>query len=348
MTFSLADSFRMMLPHLPGALVSDRVAAHLVQFAEVLPPIPRVLLECRLTDDPQVDLSFGVSADRLEKHRLRHSLSRSAGSGDEWRRFMRFLDWWCDDPQAAEGLLSAWFEFDVAAAPDGAGLRQDAGAPPSVFVALEGPIDIASTALDILNPGFSAQLARWRARLPEGIVTSFAGVMLPRRGADLRLNLKAFEPDGALHWLSEHAVRPPGAPEVFRDIFELGGAPILTVDAGNRIAPRFGLECSPKTPEATAAMFDILARHGLCRADKYKAVLDWPGFETALESQAGWPMHLVLDALTRANRGPDVLYRHINHVKVVFGPDGPSEAKAYLAFDHVILPELLREEALTP
>ena len=161
--------------------------------------------------------------------------------------------------------------------------------------------------------------------------------MLPRAANGLRLNVGGLTPEAAWGWLPHESAYSAKAATLFQQIFQLGGAPVLTVDVDETVGRRTGLECQPRTAESCDAIFKLLVAENLCDRRSYEAVWKWPGISEPLHEGSAWPLHLVVEALTQPDIPASLIARHINHVKVVFNENGLSDAKIYSAFNHALL-----------
>lgn len=333
--FSLADSLSIVLPYLAPALADEMGRSDLLRHAASIPAIPFALLECRLAQPGPVDLSIGVADDERQKQRLERGLARLADGSRGWDEVMRFVTRWRAAEPGTAGPQTAWFEFDVAGSGPSA---------PAVFLTLPcpdgdaGPVGAAAW----LSAELPELVERWEATLPQGAGGLFAGTMPARATRTARLNVAGFSADAASAWLAAHGSRPPTEPETFEMLFRLGGATILAVDLGDRLGPRFGIECKPTTEEAALQILDFLTRRGLCSGPAAQAVHTWRGCDSPLRA-GSWPVHLVLDALASGAAAPSLLVREINHLKIVWDEGVPSEAKIYLSFRHTIASESGRD-----
>lgn len=326
--FSLADSLDCVLPFAPAELVPKAARDRLTKIAGHLPPIARGLLECRFDGQRNVDLSVGVLDARHERTLLRDRfLSLNDGSA-AWQRIMSFMAQWMHQCEGKDSERYAWFEFD---------LDDDANvfAAPSVFLSV-GKLSG--------NHGWDAALAglsetapvladRWLARAPALACVDFIGVMVPRESRNIRLNLSSLHADTAWTWLTENGAGLRSADwPVFQMLFEAGD-PVLTVDAGpDRLGSRVGLECRPTSKTTARRIFDICVDKGLCDSGSLDRTLSWCGQSSILDNDQTFPIHLLLEGLSRPGGEPSILLREINHVKVTFSPTGLEGAKIYLSF----------------
>jgi hypothetical protein len=337
MRSSLADILSLALPHASEDLISVKARGRLERVASTLPPIPCVLLECRLNGASQVDLSLGVSNSPRERQLVADFFS-TANDARGWKSFSRFADWWCRNEEPENGIDSLWLEFDA----------KDPAEPlpaPSVFLPITKARDgqrLASPAvcrgLDLLKPGGSQLLGQWLQRLPSEAKATFIGTMLARDSDGLRFNIANFTTDAAWSWLQSFGPPRPELEGSFADVFRLGGSPVLTVDVDADIGPRFGIECQP-TFESAFELLTVLERNKLCSRNIESAVRVWPGQAHPLaDADVKWPLVLVLEALRQPELPLSLLLRFINHIKVVFDTSRMVEAKIYLAINHVLLP----------
>ena len=114
----------------------------------------------------------------------------------------------------------------------------------------------------------------------------------------------------------------------------------LDVDVGESVHPKVGLECyvgrpgSPKSGPEWEAFLDFLLRRGLCTPDKREALLAYPGYIDENAEGVPWPAPLRRASLLLGGRSLSMFVRAIHHVKIVYRPGEPPEAKAYLAANH--------------
>jgi hypothetical protein len=109
----------------------------------------------------------------------------------------------------------------------------------------------------------------------------------------------------------------------------------LALDVGEAILPRVGMECHvfgsslPAAKAKWSAFLDVLVARGLCLPSKRDALLAWMGHAHARTLDGPWPADLRRRALAFGPDVSSVLTRTINHIKVVYQPGRPLEAKAY-------------------
>ena len=93
-------------------------------------------------------------------------------------------------------------------------------------------------------------------------------------------------------------------------------------------------------------MFDWLVDEGICRPDKAKAVQRWAALAHCRRHREIWPASLFAGDGAPDRRATSCIVRYLHHVKIVSAPDGPLEAKAYLACLHRFIPDRVIKEIL--
>ncbi len=332
--FSLRDSLAVVLPYLFEPLASPPAVRQVQALADTLLPIPRALLECHL-GDPALPLDVSQCVFPPE----RDWFAAFARTRTGWQVIAAFAGEWQNPASLlAGGIENVWLEFDTGRSP-----------LPGVFLKLREAGDgqpyvdqwqIAETALNILLPAYHQNARRcFDIAGDVGIVTHI-GVMLSRPSTAVRLNVAVESAAAAQDYL--RATGWPGLPpplaETFEQVFEYAQHPILTLDAGEVISPRIGLECVPGhryiLDDGWERFFDFLLERSLCSPKQVAALRAWPGYSDPTRSDE-WPLYLMLKTLAQPTASLDVLIRQLNHIKLVFQPDAPMVVtKAYLGYNH--------------
>ena len=344
---SLLPMLGAVRPALGAALAEPGALARLgVAMAALPDALTRLFyLECRLGDDPALDLVVHVAAEARGTLAAHASAPRPPweGGAAAWARVGALAGAWADprSPLAA-ALHHVWLEFDAGRAPEPVRVL------PGVFacfgeVPVPGytPSAWLAHALAAIEPlfgrapgdGLRAELARCFDALPAGAYVPYVGVMLGRGGESVRVCITEMGPEAlarylrAVGWSARAAeveslvgvlarAQPPG---------KLNGAGMVHLDLAANGVWRLGLELAClRVPQlrgglAEGAMLDALPALGLASAAKCRALREWPGSGVVRVPAAA---------------GPRVVLRRLNHVKLVFAHDRAPEAKAYLAARH--------------
>lgn len=113
---------------------------------------------------------------------------------------------------------------------------------------------------------------------------------------------------------------------------------LLSFDVGKRVYPRIGWEGhlteSPQYRPQLQLFLDYLVAQELCTPSKRDALLAWNGFSQHSFAPELWPRNISWGDRFLGSRAISLFSRWINHIKVVYQPGKPLEAKAYLGFAH--------------
>jgi hypothetical protein len=303
------------------------------------------IIECRLDADPQVDLgvvldpTFDQGRAVLAGTHPSAALPEAARAHPVWRAMSEFCVGWADPADLLhERVGTIWLEFDVDPA-----ARGKANAVPSFFF---GPTEAAwqATMNQHANPArfdwlvaalkpfralpdaVTGQLRTSMAAVPAGAEVFQIGLMLARESDYVRLCVRG-APSPALSAYPAQIGYPATA--ALGDLLAILGGLVenvgLSVDVGEGIGPRLGIECrfegwrQPSQEPRWALFLDRLVAMGLCTAEKREVLLAWPS--------VGY--HRFPD-----EKAPRALIRALNHVKVITAPGQAPTAKAYLWFGH--------------
>jgi hypothetical protein len=341
---TLAGSLRVVLADLPPALIAPGLHGDLDRLAEGLAPVHRCGFEIRLgtASCSEVDFQQGITARDDDPGVLRAHLRRAADQRPARRRLEQFIGSWADDRSPLHAAIEdLWLEFD-----------QPPASSLSVFVGFPRrpePGDVrhrrAEAALDLLAgrpawSGFAHGLARCFAACRDPAYISHVGLMLGRPSPFLRVNVKRLDPDRLGGFLREvgWGARPDAAIELASSLRPLVDGLTLCLDVGAQVRSRLGFEVhldrQPAREPRWRSLLDALVAREWCTPPKRDALLAWPGVITPVQRPEAWPADLVRAALQRPADHLTTLERRLGHVKVVYDPAGPVEAKGYFGFEH--------------
>jgi hypothetical protein len=297
----------------------------------------------------QVDLSPCILSSDAEPSILAKWMALAASASDRpdhpaWNRVREFCTRW-DDPSSPlhHGVRETWLEFDLEV--DGPAIPS-----PSLFfgLRLETPPDhayaIAEQALYALDyePGqLPRPLRQCFEACPSQAPVNQIGVMLSRRTDALRVCNEARTLDPVIPYLMQ--VGWPGPIDeldhLIAELMPLADPHVMIdIDVSARTHPKLGLELSfgnqPEDEPRWAALLDVFVAHELCTSAKRDALLDWPGVTVPTSEPVPWPGHLIVASLSRPPDQFSAFVRRLLHVKIVYQPGQPLEAKAYLFFEH--------------
>jgi hypothetical protein len=342
MNYSLQDYLRLVVPHLPEVLITPQQLIIIQQVAQMLPPLSPALLECRLqADQPQVDLSVGLEP-------MKFPTAESLLSYPFWQQIQSFCqDWTTVNSLPSETVEDIWLEFDIDKATDNFTVA-------CWFFSLRGEVFQAK---DTAALSKFTQVISWLQNhqmddrqkalaldcinaLPDGAGISQVGAMRSRQGQPLRLNVSGLSAQTIPAYLAQIQAQKVTADiaQILNSLSHLSDRLVLCFDIEQEIGSRIGLECyldkQPKKEPRWTEFLDLLVTMKCCTPQKRDALLKWPGLIQKKDSPELWPVNIrELDSWINPNN-ISVFWRTINHIKIVYHPHRPVEAKAYLAFGH--------------
>ena len=243
-----------------------------------------------------------------------------------------FLLGWAGSDAALSPVHSVWLELDLD--------REPAGLPAPVVCAKLYPDADPRWLIGELVPALHGRpltagqqrlVRRCHEAIPDPAYLLYAFSLLARGSDALRLEIFGLEPGAILSYLKD--VAPGAIPWVqgAAGLFEGVERIHLSLDFGEEILPRIGIEGSfsrlPRREPRWGELFERLASRGLCRPEKRDAALAWQGSETFWTAPSAWPVEA-------AGTG-GFCFRKLSHVKAVFRPDREPEGKAYLLFGYL-------------
>lgn len=340
---SMAPLVGVLAHRLGPALVGPTEARALTAVAS---EVPRALgqgcyFECRLRDDaPLVDLSFEVTRERgvmLSGGEAEADFATALTARPAWQRVRSWSAAWSGGVWR-DLVRAVWLEFDVDSARGARALPP----VPGVFLefdhgamALLAPNDRAATLITLatslrgrsMSRVAAAAMRRTLGELPETAAVAQLGIMLGRNDDFTRLCLTGFSHAAAVDYLVCVGATGVSRPELgaWLEHSWCGaihrGVGLLHVDVDARVHARVGWEYTLQRGRQYAGaldetpFLDALVAQQLCTPVKRDALLAWCGRELVT---------LPGDLL------PTLVFRRINHIKVVHGAGMAPEAKAYL------------------
>ncbi|HEY0510330.1 MAG TPA: hypothetical protein VGH73_00400 [Thermoanaerobaculia bacterium] len=305
------------------SLVAPPALDRILPLARQLPGDALAALEARLApEEGAVDLSLRLTrspqalelAERFGLHHLRPLLLR-----------------WAEEGEASPvGSLveTLWLEFD---------LGGPTPAPrPVVCAGLRGRAEPGWIAGSLL-PGLHGEPLSGRQRtlveaccaaIPEKARLLYAFSLGARGAGEVRLEILGLDPQGVREYMEQTAPHAAGPLAAVLPLFEGVERLHLSLDIGERISPRVGVEGSfrrlPHREPRWRQLFDLLVARGLCSPEKRDAVFVWPGHDSFWTAPEAWPA-----GAARLNL---FCVRSLSHVKLVCSPGREPEAKVYLLF----------------
>jgi hypothetical protein len=357
-------------PRVSGCLISPESLSNIRHIAALLPGAITDFFgfECELgVSDPTADFLVCCRASQgapnvLSGQMPDRDLPALLANHPVWQRIRSFsTEWSTPESAVADRIHNIWLEFDVDGVPDSIPV-------PSVFIGPEN-LQSANPAVDKsqmpercawltdsalplllggeLHPALKGQIARCLNLLPPGACMFQVGLMLSRPSSITRLCVRGVSRKQILEYLQGldydtssgqlHALLELLSPMVERID--------LDMDVGDRILPKIGLECYlPADTSAIHQFLNHLVSCGLSTPAKAEAIESWRGVAHERSNPEIWPRDLLALSGFLGGRAHSVFARWLHHVKIVYQPGLPLQAKAYLAVQHLWLaPEQIKD-----
>jgi hypothetical protein len=365
MTNSLKNALQVAGSWLDDELVSSEALFHISQIANLLPTIPTVSeagFECHLgSSAPRADFLAAFTTLNNGRQALVDCCEPLASllcANPVWSRVRDFCAHWADIKSPLyDNVDNVWLEFDV----DG----QPSKVPePSFFFAPRGirgeeeklslPNNIShmnnwvtDEALRLLF-GNSLQdqvkkqmLTCFKSLPPSGEVFQI-GVMLPRKSESqaIRLCVKGIANEQILEYLESIAwsAHLNELSVILSELSSLVDDIKLNFAIADTIFPKIGFECyfdkQPKNTLKWQLFLDYLVKHQLCSLEKANALLTWSGYSEEKFNQELWPSNFAKASAFVYPSLKSTIVRLLHHIKIVYQPNQPLQAKAYLWFSH--------------
>ncbi|MBS3028147.1 MAG: hypothetical protein HCA25_13970 [Dolichospermum sp. DET50] len=339
---TLDSYFRVLEPDIQSTLISAEYLSAIRRVASLFPTyVPNVFgFESRLNSNSgRTDFAINMTAkgSELLARRLFDQPQPEVFRQDErWQRISHFFREWGETNESPfADANSVWLEFDM-------DRLSAAELVPSVILfaywldqmeskmVVNRPLTwLTRTILPMLRgsplPDYLERNFLHCMELTEPASYFQVGTMLSRKIDVLRLCMFNLSGDEILKVLSRIGVEESRS-EIEQAIADFAGlvdSLCLHLDIGQVVYPRIGLELlydhlhpwqrQPNKETRWFQLFDKLVERDLCTPEKREALLTWTGYVPMSQS-------LMPDGL---------LLRGLQHIKLVFCPNQPPEAKAY-------------------
>ncbi len=339
--YSLLTSTAQFFESLPPELVPEKENELLKKAAALLPPIIRLALECRLTDNPQVDLQLCIRRDEDNLQAIRDWFKQQLPDSETNNKLQSFLDSWADRTSISHKEIAEIFlELDLL--PTGVQsplLFFDISPALSNRQKKELCIRLLKEMLGEKNKIFSILDTILHA-CPQSAFLAYAGIMFSRETEVLRLNIKKLPMDMVLPFLQQigYSSYNKELTELLPTVFGYSERVTLCIDVKDEILPKISFECFlDNNPEGESYWRSFIEKFSIdnqFNPDKIDAVLTWNKdiFPTELKD---WPEHLWIDSLDKSENEFTALRKFISHIKVSYCAGKKTELKAYLAYESI-------------
>ena len=369
MTASLKDALLIAKTGLDKRLVSSEAISQISQVADLLPTFPTTSqagLECHLdSSEPKADFFAAFSTSNGGREALARGYPPLADLNDSsvWNRVYDFCEHWTQtNSPLYQEVDRVWLEFDLVKPQSSKtpepnfffgptkGIKNKTNNSDSPNQAAKNYSWITDEALGLLLnkslPNLVKQnlLTCFNCLPPEASVFQI-GIMLPRKAESQTVrvcinNIALSEiPQylNAIGWQGSSAKLK----SILTDLSHFTNYVCLNFAVGDTVHSKVGFECyidkKPRINPKWRSFFDYLVEQQLCTPEKAEALLNYPGLSAEEFHQNLWPSNLSNAAKIVYPNLRSTIVRTLHHIKVVYQPNKPLQAKAYLWLGHLWL-----------
>lgn len=363
---SLADYLRLVRPDVSTDLISPENWLNINALAQVLPSSITSFFgfECRL-GVKEAHADFLICADAAQAGRKvlasdndSLTLPGFLMEHEVWSQIHNFgTHWNTDTSPLYQQVRNVWLEFDINGHPGNIPIPSCFFGPEPIYshppdtgerVLFHSHQWVTQTALKLLldrnlPSKVERQLLNCFDLLPGSAYVFQIGVMLARKCDFVRICIRNISPEQILDYLAK--INWQGSVSDLKSILTKLSSFVeridLDIDVGEVIFPKIGLECyldkQPKYEPRWQLFLAYLVETGLCIPEKRDALLAYPGYIREKSNQESWPSGLLKLSQFLGSEYERVFFRGLHHIKVVYQPEIPLEAKAYLSANHSLL-----------
>jgi len=294
----------------------------------------------------------GVGDDRIvfENVLKQESFPQSLMQQPEWQQIARFSEAWAKQESLLKKQVKCfWLEFDM---PE----SNPEMIIPSVFfgpekISVEKSKDLRNQFSWLVNDALpllrgqpistevKRQILKCITKIPKEASLFQVGTMLSRSTNDVRLYINKISPREIISYMEALGWRDKNKTfqRLVDDLETRADRFVLSFDVTPEgIGSRIGLECSFEEnryheEDRWEGLFEYLVAEGMCLPEKRDALLQYPGVEHSDDFSGGVMRPFVSVSQHLDDIFAGSLVRYISHVKVVYVPGRPFEAKAYPA-----------------
>ena len=367
MANSLKNVLQTVGSHLSDNLIAADGFSKIGQIGNLLPNLPIVSdagFECHLgSSKPRTDVLAAFTTLNQGRETLVDSsktLVNLSSTSSVWKKVHSFLAHWAN-PQSPlyENVESIWLEFDLdkesLEVPEPSlffGPKNIRGKKKNLFSDNQNNLTgeakwVADEALSLLLGNslpkeVKQQLLTCFQSLPSNAEVFQIGVMLPRESESkaIRLCVENITNKKILEYLNNIGWSDSGnqLSSLLSKLSSLVDDLKLNFAIEDTIFPKIGLECylhkQPKNSPKWKLFQDYLVKNKLCTLAEAKDIFNWSGCSEQKNNQKFWQDNFG-EAFTLDNPNfRSTIARLVHHIKIVYQPNQPLQAKAYLWFGH--------------
>jgi len=365
-----SDHLSTAEPHISERLLTHEKFKDILSVAQYFPGNITTFLgfECHLgTPEARADWAFAISGVGEDRQVLKNILTngylpQEFLKKEEWIQIREFAKAWADQKSILfQKVKCFWLEFDM---PE---KLQNIPIPSVFFGPIRLPNNAATNditqyewlindAIPLLKGNSPSEKTiehfyHCIQQMPLNTSLFQVGTMLSRTKEGIRLYINRIELDQIMPYLTKLGWEDQDNEftELIEDLEDKSDRFVLSFDVNEGgIGKRIGIECSFisddfQNDERWEEFLDYLVDKGMCVPEKRDALLEYSGIENVKTTMNGKLKPLISASKILDDISSYSIARYINHIKIVYRPEQPMEAKAYPAIRY-LTESILHEE----
>ncbi|MBD2533207.1 hypothetical protein H6G97_28005 [Nostoc flagelliforme FACHB-838] len=359
MNSPLTDYLTAIASDIPPALIDSESLTNIQQLVKELPAELTSLFgfECRLgKNQDAVDFLLctrhcQVGSQILTGTHPKTKLPERFFTNPVWQKVRNFSSLWTQpNSLLSQKVDNVCLEFDIDKEnPDipvpsffigVKNLRQEISQPDNYYQWVEQSLlDLMLD--DQLPTDVKSKVRECFTKVPNEGRIFHIGLMLARTTNSVRLCLSGLSGTEILEYLYSIGWEDISGnfSQVLLNISDLVDRLALDIDVSTTVNSKIGVECyfdsltlTDNNPKLNKFL-EYLIKNDLCTPAKSDALLQWRGYNTR-NTQEFWPEHLLAAAELLQGNFISTIIRDINHIKLVYSPNSPLQAKGYILVEH--------------
>lgn len=364
MVNSLKGDLQNIGSYFSDSLISADNFTRISKIADLLPSLPNISeagFECHLSQSI-LRTDFLIPFTSLNQGRTTlfdssEALANLPSNSSVWKKIHNFSACWANPKSLLyDNVDNIWLEFDLD--------KEFSRIPePSLFFGCKNIIGknknniayelqwVADKALNFLlncslQEEAKQQLSSCFQLLPSEAEVFQIGIMLPRKSESkaIRLCIEGINSKQILMYLKDIGWSDSSNKLncLLTELSSIFDVIRLNISIEDRIFPKIGLECylhrQPKNSSKWKLVKNYLVQNKLCTVEKANALLDWSGYSVKEDNSTLLQDNFVKGSMpVPPNLSKSIIVRLLHHIKIVYQPNQPLQAKAYLWFSHCYL-----------
>ena len=363
----LENDLQTLEYYLGENLISSDVFSQICQIANLLPNFPTISdagFECHLgSSTPRTDFLVAFATLNQGRETLvdrSKTLANLSSASSVWEKIYNFSARWANPKSPLyKNVDNIWLEFDIdkhfLEVPEPSlffgckniiGKNQKKSSCNQININCESKW-VSDEALSLLlnsslQKEVKQQLSSCFRSLPFNAEVFQIGVMLPRKSESkaIRLCIEDIANERILEYLKNIGWSDSSNQLncLLSELSSLVDVIRLNFAIEDKIFPKIGLECylhkQPKNSPKWKLFRDYLIKNKLCTLNQANALFNWSGYSKEKNNTKLQQYNFAKASPFDSPNFKSTIVRLFHHVKIVYQPNQPLQAKAYLWFGH--------------